>query len=39
MAVHLNYRGPPILDDGELPMSEQCTFYLIEVEEFQEREA
>lgn len=36
VAVHLHYRGPPIGDDGELPLSGQCTFYLIEVEEFQE---
>ena len=37
-AIHLHYRGPQIGDDGKLPISGMCTFYLIEVEEYQEHE-
>lgn len=36
-AIHLHYRGPQIGDDGRLPMGGMCTFYLIEVEEYQEQ--
>lgn len=35
-AIHMHYRGPQIGDDGKLPLSGMCTFYLIEVEEYQE---
>lgn len=34
-AVHLHYRGPAIGDDGELPVGGMCTFFLIEVEDYE----
>jgi hypothetical protein len=37
-AIHLHYRGPQIADDGRMPLGGMCTFYLIEVEEYQEQE-
>jgi hypothetical protein len=36
MAIHLHYRGPAIGEDGRMPVGGMCTFYLIDVEEYQE---
>lgn len=38
VAIHLHYRGPPIGEDGQLPLGGMCTFYLIEVEGYQSAE-
>lgn len=35
-AISLHYRGPNIPDDGTMPLGGQCTFYLIEVEDYHE---
>lgn len=35
-AIHLLYRGPPIPDSGEVPLTGSVTPYLIEVEEYQD---
>ena len=37
-AVHLQYRGPQVPDSGDMPIGGMVTFYLIEVEEYQELE-
>src|SRR5688500_16259297 len=37
-SVHLHYRGPMIGDDGQLPVGGMVTFYLIEVEDYQQPE-
>src|SRR5262245_59192442 len=37
-ALHLHYRGPMIGEDGEMPVGGMVTFYLIEVEAYQEPE-
>lgn len=37
-AIHLHYRGPAIADDGHLPIGGMCTYYLIEVEDYQEHD-
>lgn len=34
-ALHLHYRGPPIADDGHLPVGGMITCYLVEVEDYQ----
>ena len=36
LAIHLHYRGPQIGDDGNLPLGGMVTFYLIEVEDYQQ---
>lgn len=35
-AIHLHYRGPQVGDDGRLPAGGMVTYYLIEVDEYQE---
>jgi len=35
-AIHMHYRGPNVGDDGRMPIGGMTTFYLIEVEEYQE---
>ena len=35
-AIHLHYRGPQVGDDGRLPAGAMITYYLIEVDEYQE---
>jgi len=35
-AIHMHYRGPNVGDDGRLPLGGMVTFYLIEVDEYQE---
>ena len=35
-AVLLSYRGPPVPDDGSVPVGGSVMFYLIEVEQYQE---
>lgn len=34
-AIHIHYRGPPVPDSGELPLTGVVTFYLIEATEYQ----
>ena len=38
-ALHLHYRGPQVGDDGRLPAGAMITYYLIEVDEYQEMAA
>ena len=38
-AIHLHYRGPQVGDDGRLPAGAMITYYLIEVDEYQEMAA
>lgn len=38
VALHVHYRGPAIGEDGILPIGGMCTFYLIEIEKYQEQE-
>jgi hypothetical protein len=35
-AIHMHYRGPNVGDEGQMPIGGMVTFYLIEVEEYQE---
>lgn len=35
-AVLIHYRGPPVKDDGHTPKGAVITYYLIEVEEYEE---
>ena len=35
-ALHLHYRGPQVGEAGELPVGGMVTYYLIEVEAYQE---
>lgn len=35
-AIHLQYKGPPIADDGNLPLGGHITYFLIEVEDYYE---
>lgn len=39
LAIHLNCRGPPVGDDGRVPVSGMVKFYLIEAEDYQAAEA
>lgn len=38
-AVQVHYRGPQVPDSGELPTGGMVTFYLVEVDEYQEGDA
>lgn len=35
-AISMHYRGPHINDNGDLPLGGQCTFYLIDAEDYYE---
>lgn len=35
-AVIIHYRGPPVGDDGHTPKGATLTYYLVEVEEYEE---
>ncbi len=35
-ALHLHYRGPQVPETGQLPLGGMVTFYLVEVEEYQD---
>ena len=35
-AIHLHYRGPQVGEDGRLPTGGMVTYYLVEVDEYQE---
>jgi hypothetical protein len=37
-AIHLHYRGPQVPEDGRMPIGSVITCYLIEVEEYQDKE-
>ena len=37
-AIHLHYRGPQVQDSGAMPIGGMVTFYLVEVEEYQEHD-
>jgi hypothetical protein len=37
-AIHIQYRGPMIGDDGELPLSGMVTFCQIDTNDYQEEE-
>lgn len=36
VSIHIHYRGPMIPDSGEIPFGGMVTYFLIEVEEYQE---
>ncbi|MEN2786264.1 hypothetical protein ACFOKI_07680 [Sphingomonas qilianensis] len=36
-AILISYRGPPVPDSGDIPSTGAVTFYLIEVEEYQDQ--
>ena len=35
-ALHLHYRGPQVGEDGRMPTGGMVTYYLVEVDEYQE---
>jgi hypothetical protein len=37
-AIHLHYRGPQVPEDGRLPIGAAITCYLVEVEDYQDKE-